>query len=66
MYARGKTVRECRKPRAREDGPGVQEAARRDAGRLAGQERPPGRHAAGSWLEAGRGHMPQRVPNDPS
>jgi hypothetical protein len=36
--------------RPQEYGSGVQEAARHDAGWLAGEERPPGRHAAGSWL----------------
>lgn len=39
--------------RPQEYGSGVQEAARHDAGRLAGEERPPGRHA-GELAEADR------------
>jgi hypothetical protein len=36
--------------RPQEYGSGVQEAARHDAGRLAGEERSPGRQATGNWL----------------
>ena len=49
---------------SREDGSGVQEAARQDAGRLAGHKAAWSACLAGSWLEAGRGQEPQRVPND--